>query len=168
MNNLNIKIMGVSSKFHPHVMIDDKLVKYKKNKFGSYEINYQTEKDNVQLKIFKYLELQSKFWYLWALLTFIISVFGVFEPRYDKKCIVIDCTYNIKLKQDNKMIIKFKTVADEGKATDIEGDCEVEEIENKFYVDSVSKKRWKILLACKIVLWVIAIVLIIFVISKKF
>ncbi len=168
MKNMNLKILGVSNKFKPYVMIDGKIVQYKRNNFGSYEINYQTEKDEINLKIFKFLELQSKFWILWALLSFIISILGVFEPWYEKKCLVVDCNFNLKLKEQQKIEIKFNNMAVEGRATEIKADCEVEEVENKYYIDKKAKTRWKILLAIKIVIWVVAIALLVFVIAKKF
>lgn len=166
MRNLNIKITGVSSKFHPYMMIDGKKVKYKKNQFGFYEINYQTEKENVEMHIYKYLELQGKFWFLYALLSFIISVFGIFEPLYDKKCVVINCKFALKLNEQNEMKIQFNNMIKEGKAVDIESNFEVEELNNSYFVDEKAKKRWKILLAFKILVWIVLVIVTVVLLAK--
>lgn len=166
MKNLNIKITGVSSKFHPYMMIDGQSVKYKKNQFGSYEINYQTEKEVVEMHIYKYLELQSKFWFLYALFTFIISLFGILEPLYDKRCIVVDCKFSLKLKEQNQMKLQFNNMIGDGKAVEVESDFEVTEIANKYYIDEKVKKRWKFLIAFKVLFWVALIIVTIVLLTK--
>lgn len=157
MNQVNIKVTG-GIKLHPVIFIDGKQFKVKKNEFGSLQVAYETEKDSMDLQIFKYLELGGKFWFLFAILFFIISVFGILNPFYDRKCIVIDCHYVIKLKEKNDINIVFNNLVDQGRAIEIKTENEVEEIKNMFYVDKKVKKRWIILIVTQVCVWVAIIV----------
>lgn len=166
MNDVKIKLIGVSNKVKPIVMIDGQRVNYKKNEFEGYDLNYQTEKEEIEVEIYRYLELKGKLWWLYALISFIVSVFGIFEPPYDKKCIVIDCKYTFKLQEQNDIKIRFQTLKSEGKCVEVETNLEMQELKNSYYVDKDLKKRWAIILAFKIVCWVLILVLVIILISK--
>lgn len=78
MNTVNIKLTGVNSKFNPIVKIDDNVINLKKNSFGSFDATYETDKNEIEITIFRYLELKSRLWWLYALFSFIISIFGIF------------------------------------------------------------------------------------------
>ena len=78
MNDVKIKLIGVSNKVKPIVMIDGQRVNYKKNEFEGYDLNYQTEKEEIEVEIYRYLELKGKLWWLYALISFIVSIFGIF------------------------------------------------------------------------------------------
>ena len=45
-----------------------------KNKYGNIDITQQLDKDNVEIKICKYFELNGKLWFLMSMLFFIISL----------------------------------------------------------------------------------------------
>ena len=157
MNEVNIKVTG-GIKLNPVIFVDGKQLKVKKNQFGSLQATYTTDKDTIELSICKYLELSGKFWFLFAILFFIISIFGILNPFYDRKCIVIDSQHIIKLKEKNDVNIIFKNMVDQGQAVEIKTENEVEEIKNIYYVDKKVKKWWLILIITEVCVWVAIII----------
>ncbi len=160
MNSVKLKLVGINSKLIPNIFIDDQYVKCKKNEFGSYETDFQTEKDEIKIAFSRELELKSKLWWLYALISFIVSVFGIFNPPYDRKCISMDCSFIVKLKDVNNINIKFNSLSSSGKAVEVETETSFEEIKNEYTVDKIAKRRWIILLIARILAWIgIAILL---------
>ena len=160
MNSVKLKLVGINSKLIPNIFIDDQYVKCKKNEFGSYETDFQTEKDEIKIAFSRELELKSKLWWLYALISFIVSVFGIFNPPYDRKCISMDCSFIVKLKDVNNINIKFNSLSSSGRAVEVETETSFEEIKNEYTVDKIAKRRWIILLIARILAWIgIAILL---------
>lgn len=153
MKTLNLKLTGVNSKVIPNIEVDGKNVKCKKNEFGAFEADIQTEKDEVEVVFSRVLELKSRFWWLFALISFIVSIFGLFEPPYDRKCISIDCKFKIKLNETNNVKVIFNRLSKQGKAVEIETENEFEEIKNEYKTDKTAKTRWIILLVIKLLVW---------------
>ena len=166
MNNLKLKLTNMNSKFIPDIKIDGLYVKCKKNEFNSYEAVFQTDKTEVEIEISRNLELKSKIWWLYALVTFIVSVFGIFEPLYDRRAVVINVKYKVKLKEQSDIRIVFNNISTQGQAVKIETQDEVEELANEFYVDKQVKRRWIIMLILKILCWIGLIILGIFLLKK--
>lgn len=154
MKTVNFKLAGVNSKFIPNLFVDNEYVALKKNEFDSYEASIQTDKDEIEVVITRELELKSKFWWLYAIITFIVSIFGIFEPGYDRKCISVDCLFKFKLNDNNNIKIKFNTMNKSGKAVEIENINSCQEIKNQYIIDKTAKIRWTILLVVKLVFWV--------------
>ncbi|MBQ8844773.1 MAG: hypothetical protein IJ008_02010 [Clostridia bacterium] len=152
MNELKLKLKGQRN-FRPTICVDGKAVKFKKNKFGSIETKVATEKNSVEITIYKHLEIKSKLYILWYILYFFISIFGIFDVREDKKCIVYDCKFKVELNGTTSVDLTFNTSKDEA-ALAVESEANVEEIKNVTYVDQEAKKRMKIILGIKIALWV--------------
>ena len=160
MNSVKLKLVGINSKLIPNIFIDDQYVKCKKNEFGSYETDFQTEKDEIKIAFSRELELKSKLWWLYAILSFIVSVFGIFNPPYDRKCISMDCSFIVKLKDVNNINIKFNSLSSSGRAVEVETETSFEEIKNEYTVDKIAERRWIILLIARILAWIgIAILL---------
>ena len=160
MNSVKLKLVGINSKLIPNIFIDDQYVKCKKNEFGSYETDFQTEKNEIKIAFSRELELKSKLWWLYAILSFIVSVFGIFNPAYDRKCISMDCSFIVKLKDVNNINIKFNSLSSSGRAVEVETETSFEEIKNEYTVDKIAKRRWIILLIARILAWIgIAILL---------
>ena len=154
MNSVKLKLVGINSKLIPNIFIDDQYVKCKKNEFGSYETDFQTEKDEIKIAFSRELELKSKLWWLYAILSFIVSVFGIFNPPYDRKCISMDCSFIVKLKDVNNINIKFNSLSSSGRAVEVETETSFEEIKNEYTVDKIAKRRWIILLIARILAWI--------------
>ncbi len=166
MNELVLK-MDSRANFSKGICIDGKSVNFKKNEFGSYEVKYTTEKKSVEVSIVKYLELSHKLWLLMSLIFFVISLFGLLDTPYDRKCIVIDCKFTVSLSEKTKVTLKFDQKAESGKAIEIVSENPVQEINNVCYVDKKAKTRWRILLGIKIALWLALIVGVVLFITKN-
>ena len=166
MNNVNLKVTGGIG-LNPNVIIDNNPVKLKKNKYGSLDGNYQTDNSEIELKVCRYLELSGKLWLLMSMVFFIISIFGIFNPPYDRKCIQIDYLCKIKLKETNDIKIKINIQNAGDKAIEVESNCEIEEITNAFQIDKVAKKRLVIVRIIEVALWVALVGVVIFLLAKK-
>ena len=168
MKKLSVKITGVPKKVHLYTLVDGQMIKLKKNQFGAYEGEFETEKENVAVEVFRSLELLGKLWWLYSLITFIVSVLGIFEPWYDRKCIALECKCVVTLSEVSEMKINFNPLSKSGKAVVVEANSDVIEIKNAYYVDKKAKLRWRLLLAFKVVVWVVAIILAVYFIANKF
>ncbi len=166
MKTLNLTLKNAKN-LSPTILIDDKPVKLKKNAFKAYTTQYQTEKNEVSIVIQKYQELSGKLWFLMSILFFIISVFGIFDIRMGKRSTVINSKFNVKLEND---ITNFNATIN-----DIDGykgviyNCNgvVEEVVNTCFEDEVVKKRKKVLLATKILLWIALIAVVVCLVVTK-
>ena len=85
MRNVKLKFVGINSNIRPVIKVDGQIIKAKKNEFGSYEADYNTDNDNVEISIERNLELNAKLWWLYVVISFIINIFGLFERPYDKR-----------------------------------------------------------------------------------
>lgn len=167
MKELSLKLTGAAN-IKPIINIDGNNVKFKKNKFDSFETKFSTDKDRVEISIYKFLEINGKLWFLMSMIFFIISLFGILDVRYERSCIVLDCKFVINLKEKSDIVITFNSLKDKGKAVEIKTDCDFEEISNNYYVDLKAKKRLKILLAVKILLWIALLATIIGILISKY
>lgn len=162
MKNINIKVRGASL-LKPTILIDGKQVRIKKNNYGSYETEYSTEKDSMEITIYRYLEVHGRLWYLMTLIYFFISLFGLLDPVREKKCVVIDARFVVDIKDVNLCTINLavqnpKTTGD---AVTVETDLPYETLSNVFFVDEKAKKKIKLMRILKAVLAVgIAIALV--------
>lgn len=148
MNKLNLKFRGGKLK-DLLIQIDNDPIKFKQNKFGNFEYNYETEKDVVNIKIQRVLELQSKFWFLWQMLFFVISLFGIFDRRLDKRCVIIDAEYNVNVNENSQIEFMLDYTKPES-VLKVQSNAEIEQVKNVSYVDKNLKKRLKILRLTKI------------------
>ncbi len=164
MKNIELKLTG-NPKHMPVAHLDGQFVKFKKNEFGTHIVNYTTDKDEVELTLTKTLEISSKWWFLWAILYFFISLFGILDSGYPKDFVVVDCKYILKLDKDlNKFTIKSGANKD-GKQIAVESENEMQEVVNNSYFDKKLKRRWVVLLVAKLLVWlgmVIGIVALLF------
>ena len=163
MKNLSIKILGLTEKNQPFFYLNGKEVIPKKNQFGSLQIDYETDDEEITLEIYKELEINGRFWLITALFFFIISLLGILSPRYDKACLYISCKYQIKLNENNEVKMTFVNQKDNNRV-EIETDCSYDEIECEFYQDKKAKKHLRTLAFIKPLIWVITIILIIYLI----
>lgn len=157
MNKLNLKISGINAK-GVDVRIDGEHVKITKNKFGNKVVEYETENPTVNIKIKKYLEINSRAWFFWQLLFFFVSLFGIFDIRQDKRCLVLDCEFEVKLEEITTMNISMNYAKSVEKALKVDCNAEVNEIKNLAYVDERAKKRMKIMRFVKIFIFVAIII----------
>ena len=153
MNTLNLKLVNTAN-INPTIFVDDKQIKFKKNSFGSIIAQTQTDKNEVELSIYKFLELSSPLWWFWGIIYYIVGILGIFDVFYPKNCFAINCKIKVKLNSTNsKLDISFGSITGDKAIEYMPTDCEIEEIKNEFYLDKTAKKRRSILLITKIISW---------------
>lgn len=146
MRKLVLSVTG-NINFNPLILVDNRKVKFKKNK--SNEIIYETEtnKDELKIEIFKWFETEDKHWMLWSIIFFIISFFGVFDIKDDAKPYSLKYKGNIKLKEEENFLkITLNSFKPNELAFVFDGNCFLESNgTNKYFIDeNVINKRKKI------------------------
>lgn len=155
MRTLNLKLQGGYA-IRPYIEIDGKVVPYKRNKNKSAVINYQTEKDVIKIDIANAHELNGPCWWLVQMCFYIISLFGIFNPKIDENLYLIKYSAKLHLADgENNITLKLNQTKDKGRAIDILGEGNVEEIDNVYEFDNQAKKRKKILKISHICAWVL-------------
>lgn len=169
LNTLNLKITNVAN-FKPTIYVDDKMLKYKRDNFGGLTTTYKTEKTSVKVEIKKLYDINGPLWFLTSLFFFVISIFGIFDLKPDKKCYSVVASFNINVTKNCNLKIKFKPRSQSSEqAFELEQtDCEITgETGNKYFVDEVAKKRYKIMRIVKICCWVALFIVIALIVLKK-
>ncbi|MDE7087632.1 MAG: hypothetical protein K2O67_05520 [Clostridia bacterium] len=149
------------------VYADGKQIELEKNATGGLIGQYCTEKDTAEIIVSKVPEVACRFWFLWAMLFFIISCFGIFNSRYEKKGHTVQYRASVKLNTITNMRLEFNLLAEGQRAVSCGSDGEVEEYENIFYTDLKAKKRFKLLTLAEVFLWLALIAILAVVIVKK-
>ncbi|HIT43916.1 TPA: hypothetical protein IAA91_03675 [Candidatus Avacholeplasma faecigallinarum] len=116
MNTVNFKLTGINSKIIPTLIVDNQVIKLFMNEFGSYEGMLETDKDELEITLTSEHELNSNLWWLYSLIAFIVSVLGIFNPFYDRKCIAIDCSFKLHVNKNSNIKFKFNTLKKQQKA----------------------------------------------------
>lgn len=165
MNTVNLRISGLQNASNVEVFVDGEAVAGKKNQFGSYEVRYQTEKQNVEIALRNNSELDGRFWWFFALISFLVSVFGIFNPRY-AKAQFLDCRFDVDLKENSDIRFTVNKVST-GRAVETQTNCNIREIVNQSFENKKVKRRRTLLTVIKILSWIALAVVAAFVISKK-
>lgn len=132
--------------------VNGKRPKLKKNKSGNHTCVFETQENIAQLSVYKSHYYFGKAWGLWWFIFYIVSIFGIFDIIEDKKCLVVDCKFNIDLNNNTKAILKPVKFEDGGKFIEIECDSTVEELSNIQYRDKNAQKIQKRMKKVKIFL----------------
>ena len=163
---LRIKCNGTAS-LRPVIYIDGKAVKIKKNRFGNYLIEHKTEKDNAEVVIRQFPELSGRLWLIMALLFYFISIFGIFNPPYERRCLNIKCRFTVYLGEGNTdLSLVFRTNKAGGRALELNEGAPVEEFVNECTVDVRAKNRLRVVRVLQAIGWVAFIVAAVMVISR--
>lgn len=166
MKSVNLKLLGLNASVTPIVKINGEDTPLTKNQFGGYELNYQTEDEEIEVEVSRRFELKAKLWWLFMIISYIVSILGIFEPIYDKKSIDIIGKYRFKLNENNEIKFRFNPLAKQGKAIELESQCELLELENRYQVDKKVKTRKTVYLIIKILVWIAVAVLVGYFISR--
>ena len=155
MNSLQLKLRKQFS-FTPLVSIDNKIAKLKKNEFGGLTTKYQTEKDEVEIKIFTLPnELNYKFWFLMSLFFYIVSIFGIFDLPYNRNYYTLEYKGKVKLSENTILDLTMAKPADNIKAISVK-DGPFDDNETNIYIfNEKIKKRRRLLIGLKIASWVL-------------
>lgn len=167
MKNLNIKVVN-KGPFEAYLLVDGKNQKIKKNQFGSLMASVESEKDEVEVVISEWNDYKSRTWFVTNIIFFVISVFGIFDIKTNKRFCSIDFKAKIKMdKEDNNLTFTYNRFEDGKIAIVHEGDCNIEIFSNKYFIDTVAKRRYKIMRWIKLLIWLLTImVIVLFFINK--
>lgn len=161
MKTLNLKIQGAQG-LKPHITVDGKTVHYKRNKFDNIEITHETEKDSVEVSISNVLEILGPCWWLVQMAFFVISLFGILNPKLEKLCYEVSFKAKINLLEgENDILVKFLPTETQAMQCDSEN---VEVLTNEYTMSEKAKKRNKILKISKILSWLLLIVAILLIV----
>lgn len=156
MNNLTLVL---TSKLKPFtdIFIDGNIVKPKKIK-GKYTIQYSTENTTVELGIKRYSFFQTWWCYLFDLIFFVFSFFGIFDSYFARHCYRTYC--KIKLDVQEQTFVKLKVLPPKkNKAVAIiESQLNYEQIENIYLIDKTARRRKIILIFLKLFTFIASIV----------
>ena len=138
-------------------LLDGKICDFKKSKKrnNNYIFEYQTENDDVHMQIKSFYPESAKNWWLWQILFFFTSLFGLLDwtPRKKWKVINYDATINLSADVSDVKILVHRNSKDK-KAVKLITESAVTETENKLYIDKVAKKRMTFVIIFKIVFWI--------------
>lgn len=157
MNNVLIKFTGFFNKKYI-VLLNDKLIKPKKDKTGKYCYNFTCEENTCNIKVFNYFENSSKLWFLMYLLYFFISIFGILDLPLRKKYISQYLDADLNLSENTEFTVKLISFKTNTKFATIEGNNPHEIITNQVFINKTIKKRIKIYKLFKLFFWILAII----------
>lgn len=156
MSKVNLSV--VDNKAYDNVIVvNGNRFKYKKDKnrrlVGTVECN-----NECVVEIYNWNEIKCKLWIIVEIFFFIISIFGIFDVRRDKKGRTISFKAKFMSKDESNVKLGFNTFKEDTPAIKIDADCDMEIIENRFYIDKQVVKRYKILKICKLLTFLLVIV----------
>lgn len=159
MNKLNLRLQGGMG-IRPKIQIDGQEMKYNRKKHEAIQIAHETDKSQVLLEISNILEINGPLWFIMQMLFFVVSVFGIFNPRLEKQCFLVSYKAKINLQEgENKVVLKFNQLAVNSPAISVINEASVEVMENNCVLDKKAKKRKKILTLSYVLSYLLALVL---------
>lgn len=152
MRELAIKLTGQQNLGEIVVSVDGEAVQFKKNKYGNLVGRYQTEKDKVNIKVYRMLDVGGVLWFITQIFFFLISIFGLLDIRRRERCFVVDFETEVDLSEENKLILQFNPPKEKGKAIVVKTALTNQEVSNEYVLDTKAKKTLKGLMFTKIFL----------------
>jgi len=115
-----------------------------KNKKGVRTCIVETKESTAEIVFFKSHNYIGKLWWLWSILCFFVSLFGILDIPQEKRCLTVDCRFKINLESETNVTLNVQRFEDGGKFLEIESSTGFEEISNIQCFDKVGQKRHKI------------------------
>lgn len=159
MTNVNLEFYGLEE-MEGCITVNDKFIDLKRNKEGGHSCTVQCERNECNIIIYKGHKYIGKNWIWWNLLYFFLSVFGIFDTKQNKQCLVYDARFNIICNSDTKIIIRKQNFVDGGKVVNVETDCRMIETANVQFYDVKGQKRHSRMKLIKILATAILVILI--------
>lgn len=160
MAKLDIRIAG-GQQHNFRVTADGVPVRMKRNRYGNQVGTVETDNPAVGITIETVNELSSPLWLIASVFFFIISIFGIFDVRrtYDKNGRVRRAAFTVGLgTAENAVRFDVAPFREGDAAFSAEAGLPVTTEENIAFTDATLRKRAKILLAVKILLWIALVV----------
>lgn len=150
MARVNLQFVGFRG-LQKNITVNGKVAKLTPVQRGVYACSAETQDGACEVAIYKGHYYTGKAWFWWNLLYFFVSVFGIFDIKQDKKCMVMDGRFRIIAEQDSYAIIR-KQAYTEGYALElalVQTNAQLETFANSQYSDAEGRKRRSIMKKCK-------------------
>ncbi len=164
MNTLNLKVGRMIKGCR--VYVDGRQIALKRNKDGTLGGVYTTDRDEAEVTVVKLGEFGGSLWFIWAMLFFVISCFGIFNAHYDRRNITVNYRSVVRLSGQNCLRLEFNNFNEGQPALAYQSDCPVEIETNLFGLDRQAAKRRKILTWIEVFMWLALIVLVAILVVK--
>lgn len=142
MKKLNLVVVDKTN-FNPSIIIDNRVCKYTIDEKGNKKFEIQTDKNELDVEIFKWFEIERKHWIFTSFIFFFISFFGMFDIKYNDK--PYDLKYKGKVilnEEENDVNVVLRPFKPNEKAFMFEGNCDVVDNEtNKYFINDVVVNR---------------------------
>lgn len=135
------------------VLLDGKLLKFKKLENGDYFCSAETENKNVEINVTKAFELDGKGWFWTWLAYFIIGCFGIFSGEYGRNYKSIRYNLFLELNSVSNVVLTFNSFDVTNKAVLRTCDCPASETLNSYFIDDKIRKRRKTTKLVGMCLW---------------
>lgn len=142
-------IINLPNKIPPYttILADNKPLKFESASQKSTQITtvINTNNPEIDIKIIKYSTLGTKLWFLYELIFFFISFFGIFE-MYERNSLIVDCCCNFKINstQDSTVNLTLLPVITNAKVVKFDEENNISIISNDYILNEKLKKRKKI------------------------
>ena len=159
MSRVNITFSRTGGKA-PVALANGRLLKVQRNKFGVFYSRFETSEEYTDINISILHELSGRYWWLIYLIFFVISVFGLLNPRYDKSAVTADIKLRVcpeGAEQVNIDINMGRQALAAGRA-EITSDCKTEVLTNIAEESKQLSGRIKFARWLPKVFWIAAIV----------
>ena len=151
MAKLELEIVGYNDALN-NLTINGKRVKLINNKNNTRTCFIEAEQ--AEVVVYKTHNYFGKRWFWWNLFYYLISIFGIFDFDKNKRCLVVDFRFNLKLAKETKATLSIQNFENGGKFAEIECEEEIEIINNVQYFDLEGQKRRKKMKPAKIGIFV--------------
>lgn len=157
MGKLNLKIIpnGVEDTI---CYVNGSRITDKKNKFGYLEEIIENDNDFNEIEILSFREINCKCWFFLEILFFIISIFGIFDVKKEKKGKSLKVKLKIQGNENVDLKLIFNPFESGKEATRVETNGSYQIMENNYYIDEKIVKKLKILRITKIMIFILFVV----------
>jgi len=137
---------------------------FKKNTSGYYESTYESENDEVDIKIDTLpSELVEKHWGCYFLGAFLVSIFSIFNPPYPKRDLfVLHYVGKINMKDNPTITIAFANPLKDGKALLLKDEVSQlyfsDNASNVYRLDIKAKKRRSLIIFLRVMMIILFII----------
>ena len=102
---------------------------------NTYRATFQTESDTAEVVLYETHQYTGKLWFLKWLFFYIISVFGIFDIKQNRRCLVTHLRFTIDNKVDSYTIVTFNDIKNSDRVASLQTSCPLTEIANEQYYD---------------------------------
>ncbi len=156
-----IILKNFKTKWRPFVLINDRQYRYRYNQNRELTIPFKSDNNDVHIIIRRDYELRGASAILNFILSFLFSVFGLFNPLYDLKAVFLDVNINAVLAKEegNKIILDFDK---KKRKVLVSSNINAVVFKNEFKIGKLAKATSILSLLWQIFAWITIIIIVIY------